>query len=547
MNQSPPSQHKAAFIHTLPPPTNIWVKLAPHHPAPTTPALPTAPPAARPRIQTSFPPLSPVAARVQRARASAVKTVFERAWAGYKEKAWLHDELLPVSGGSSDTFSGWGATLVDSLDTLSLLELDDEYDAAVKAVGGIEFGVPSGGDVNVFETGIRYLGGLLAGYEIAGCADEVLLRKASEVGALLLHAFDTPNHTPIARWDAHRAAKGEMQESAGVVLAELGSFGIEFTRLSQLTGDARFFALAQRIADAMAGQQNGTQMPGLWPVSVDPRSLDFTVDAQFSLGAMADSAVEYLPKMWQLLRGAGEVGERYKSMTLGALDAGMRHLVFRPMVPDGMDVLLLGKASVVHGAVVREYEVEHLGCFAGGMYALAGRLFVNQTLVDVGVRLARGCAWAYAASPRGVMPEVFQVLPCEGESLAKCAWNETRWKEAGGAGLPAGMTRVVNARHILRPEAIESLFYAYRITGDEGLREKAWGMFDAVEALTGTELGSTEVLDVMAAGEVVREDRMQSFWLAETLKYFYLMFREPGVLSLDEWVFNTEAHPVRVV
>jgi mannosyl-oligosaccharide alpha-1,2-mannosidase len=37
---------------------------------------------------------------------------------------------------------------------------------------------------------------------------------------------------------------------------------------------------------------------------------------------------------------------------------------------------------------------------------------------------------------------------------------------------------------------------------------------------------------------------MESFFLAETLKYFYLLFEDdPNVLPLDQWVFNTEAHP----
>lgn len=45
----------------------------------------------------------------------------------------------------------------------------------------------------------------------------------------------------------------------------------------------------------------------------------------------------------------------------------------------------------------------------------------------------------------------------------------------------------------------------------------------------------------------VKDNMMQSFFLAETLKYLYLLFSPPSVISLDEWVFNTEAHPIRIV
>jgi mannosyl-oligosaccharide alpha-1,2-mannosidase len=43
-----------------------------------------------------------------------------------------------------------------------------------------------------------------------------------------------------------------------------------------------------------------------------------------------------------------------------------------------------------------------------------------------------------------------------------------------------------------------------------------------------------------------KDDKMQSFFLAETLKYLYLLFSPPSVISFDEWVFNTEAHPLRI-
>ena len=96
-----------------------------------------------------------------------------------------------------------------------------------------------------------------------------------------------------------------------------------------------------------------------------------------------------------------------------------------------------------------------------------------------------------------------------------------------------------------RPEAIESVWYMYRITGDTEWQEKGWRMFEAVVRATQTAAGHSAIRDVTATGTPVLEDNMESFWIAETLKYFYLLFAEPDVISLDEWVLNTEAHPFR--
>lgn len=94
------------------------------------------------------------------------------------------------------------------------------------------------------------------------------------------------------------------------------------------------------------------------------------------------------------------------------------------------------------------------------------------------------------------------------------------------------------------PEAIESVWYMYRITGDPTWMDKGWAMFQATVRATRTSMANSAVLDVTdEVPQVVNS--MESFWLAETLKYYYLLFSEPDVISLDEWVLNTEAHPFK--
>lgn len=86
-----------------------------------------------------------------------------------------------------------------------------------------------------------------------------------------------------------------------------------------------------------------------------------------------------------------------------------------------------------------------------------------------------------------------------------------------------------------RPEAIESIFIMYRITGDNYWREKGWAMFEAIRKHTKSNFGASGLEDVIS-DTIVHLDVMESFWLAETLKYFYLLFSDPALINLDDYV-----------
>lgn len=169
--------------------------------------------------------------------------------------------------------------------------LHEEFDRAVTAAANISFDTVPQGQVNTFETTIRYLGGFLSAYDLS--QDQRLLLKAREVGDMLYKSFDTPSRMPISRWDAAGAAQGEQQaDSSWSLLAEVGSLCMEFTRLSILTGDAKWFDATERVTDVLRAEQGSTQLPGMWPVVVNPKDLDFHEHTDFTLGAMADSVFE---------------------------------------------------------------------------------------------------------------------------------------------------------------------------------------------------------------------------------------------------------------
>ncbi|EAQ82979.1 hypothetical protein CHGG_10797 [Chaetomium globosum CBS 148.51] len=509
-----------------------WGRIAPRHPPRERPVqLPRHAPGRgprRPRIQHRFGKETAEERQTREARREAVRDLTRKCWDSYRRYAWKQDALLPLSKAGRDQFSGWAATLVDSLDTLWMMGLRDEFDEAVAAVAEIDFGNSSTPQVNIFETNIRYLGGLMAAYDLSGRA--VLLEKAVELGDLIYAGFDTENRMPVDNINVAAAAEGVgLWVENAVVSASPGTLTLEMTRLSQITGDPKYYDAITGIVDLFFRGQNQTALPGLFPMFVSMSRQDVTTGATFTLGGCADSLYEYFPKLHALLGGVG--GPQLPFLTRGFMDAAKRHLFFRPMLPPTdtptPDILLPGNVNVDADLIAHlDPETEHLACFIGGTFALAGRLFATEDDVAVGARLTRGCVYAYRAFPTGLMPERLNTYKPH---------------------LPRGFTTAKDPRYILRPEAIESVFYLWRITGGAEWREAAWDMFRAVARATATETGSAAVLDVTVdverGGTVPLEDYMESFWIAETLKYFYLIFSPPDLISLDKYVLNTEAHP----
>jgi len=176
--------------------------------------------------------------------------------------------------------------------------LHTEFQEAVRAINKIDFTTCALGQLNVFETTIRYLGGFLSAYDLSEGKYPILIQKATEMGDMLYKAFDTPNRMPIARWDFKAAIKGQKQEAEeNVLVSEIGSLSLEFTRLSQITGDPKYFDAVQRVMDVFDEQQDKTKLPGMWPVLINPRKKDFSDHYGFTIGGMADSLYEYLPKV----------------------------------------------------------------------------------------------------------------------------------------------------------------------------------------------------------------------------------------------------------
>ena len=211
-------------------------------------------------------------------------------------------------------------------------------------------------------------------------------------------------------------------------------------------------------------------------MGINAHDIDFTGDNTFSLGAMADSFYEYLPKVsakdalccikiranidqeYLLLGG---LSKDYQTLYEGSIDAAKKHHFFRPLNPENLDILIAGGVRVDNGRAELDPQGQHLVCFAGGMIAIGAKIFQREDL-DIGRKLVNGCVWAYESFSTGIMPETFHAIPCTDD----CQWSETKWHDgvmsrAGDSQhdartrieqgrLPPGFTDIPDRRYILR-------------------------------------------------------------------------------------------------
>ena len=276
-----------------------WTKLPEHFPVPTESIipLPTGEPKTIPRIQHQFKEESTSARKKRLARLSQVEAEAKRAWSGYRKYAWKHDELSPISKKYRDPFCGWAATLVDSLDTLWIMGMKSEFEDAVEAVGEIDFTTSPRSEIPVFETTIRYLGGLIAAYDVSGGKTggyTILLDKAIELAEILIGVFDTPNRMPILYYNWRpENMKRPQRASSSSNLAELGSLSMEFTRLAQITKDNRYYDAVARVTDALyEWQERGTTLNGIFPDRVDATGCNKTAEAEIASQKAAEELAE---------------------------------------------------------------------------------------------------------------------------------------------------------------------------------------------------------------------------------------------------------------
>lgn len=203
------------------------------------------------------------------------------AWGEYRRLAWGKDEIAPISGGFSSFLlkdHHLGLSLVEAMDTLWVMELDAEFaDALAWVKTDLSFDVD--GEVSVFETSIRLVGGLLSAYH--ACGDPVLLTKARDLANRLLPAFNTPTGFPY-RYVNLRT--GAVRDSA-TNPAEIGTYLPEWGTLSRLTGDPRYRDVTRKAVVALFARRSKLDLLG---TRIDASTGEW-LDRRATIGSYADS------------------------------------------------------------------------------------------------------------------------------------------------------------------------------------------------------------------------------------------------------------------
>ncbi|OWA50314.1 Mannosyl-oligosaccharide alpha-1,2-mannosidase IA [Hypsibius exemplaris] len=452
-------------------------------------------------------------------RKNFVKQMMQHAWINYATYAWGHNELRPNSksgyGGSNFGEAMLGLTIVDSLDTLYLMGLHKELENAtdwIKTKFNIRNAIST---MSVFEANIRLLGGFLSIHALTG--QKVFIEKAIDVANQLLPAFNSPNGFPWSLIEIN-SAQGFLYTWLGsdcVFLADVGTLHLEFAYLSEITGHPVYLNKVEKVRDLL---KHAKSLEGLYPNLVDINNNNGSKcshGVSVSVGAFGDSFYEYLSKAW--LQSAGTDIEA-KEMFYPAMDALEGHL------------LQTSASGLKYFAKLEEsralsHKMEHLACFIGGLYALSAKDSKNPThYMQLAKDLTYTCRLSYNSTFTGLGPELF------------------KFNEDGNPTPLVGDSR----QYSLRPEVIESYYYLWKTTGDEQYRGWAWDAAQAIEKNCRTENGYTGIADVDAPN-AASDNVQQSYFMAETLKYLYLIFLDVDPVPLDTWVFNTEAHPLPVI
>ncbi|KAJ2863312.1 hypothetical protein GGI22_001986 [Coemansia erecta] len=418
--------------------------------------------------------------------------------------------------------------------------MQDEYTEAKDHVRTIDFTKsPEDFQVPMFEMTIRALGGLLGAYELDN--DPMLLQKAQEVGDTLAIAFETPSGLPTSLIDLNAR---KAVNTGRLCIVEGGTVQLEFKKLSQLTGDDKYRKLAEKASDML--EEASRKNKGLYPSYIDTETGQYDKNSMISVGAYSDSFYEYQLKQYLLDKKETKFKDQYIVSSM----AVKQQLVAREPKSGR---LFLGLWSENDSAFTP--DMEHLACFYPGLLALGAYVLDRPRDLLVAEELAYTCYISYAMTPTGLGPERFRFSSYELSNPAEDSDSVNPKKQPSAmSGQRENIEKEaegmvgVDMRYILRPETLESLFILYRVTGDPKYQEWGWNIFLGIEKYAKVDNGYAALKNVYETEALENlDDSMESFFLAETLKYLYLLFSPTDLISLDEYVLNTEAHPLKII
>jgi mannosyl-oligosaccharide alpha-1,2-mannosidase len=411
------------------------------------------------------------------------------AWRSYVDRAFGHDQIKPVSGGFEEFFVDghpMGLTIVEALDTLWLMELDNELEQGLAWTRrNLRFDVDA--PFQVFETNIRMLGGLLSGYHCTG--ERRLLELAADLGERLLVAFtSSPTGIPYRFVNLRTGAVSQPETN----LAETGTYITEFGFLSRLTGDRRFYDAAKRAFQVTFERRTPLD---LLPFAVHAETGEF-LNRTATIGPPADSFYEYL------LEGSALFGDRdlkrwYDVLTRAIMSHQAERVAGR---------LWFAQVDAFTGEVVSRTQSE-LASFYAGLLGQAGDPRRGRDYHD---------SWNAVQDRYGVLPE----------------------------GIDYTTFAATSRGNQLRPEFADSAFMLWLETGDEVFRRRAFTHYRQMKRTSRTRFGYT-VLDDVTTDPVTKGDFCPGYWWSEQLKYYWLLFGDARRFDYRDNYLSTEGNVFR--
>ncbi|KAF2770472.1 seven-hairpin glycosidase [Teratosphaeria nubilosa] len=487
-------------------------------------------------------------------RAAAVKEAYTYSWNAYTKYANSMDELLPLTSAGVNDWYGWGVTVVDGIDTAIIMNLTDIVEQQLAYIQKIDFTTTTYGPVEIFDTSIRYLGGLIASHDLLKSGQfpnpydqaqvAALVSQAESLANKIAYGFNTAtgisstyvnfsSDTPV---EATYTVAATNQTYNATNTASAGTFILEWFRLADVSGNQTYRYLTERGEAPLINPSPAPVYPGLvgTEFDVDTGSM-LSFDGGWHGGV--DSFLEYLIKTYQYT--ADTTTTQYKDFWLQAAQSTIQYLADHPY---GFPDLTFLTELDVNGSSA--YFSDSFTCFAGGNFLLGGKLLDMPALVDLGIAVTDGCHQTYNTTLTGLGPTGWGWYNSSNLAYNPADDNDVagrKWAEKYGYFIASG-----DEAWEFRPEALESVFYAHRITGDPRWAEYAWEVFLAINETARNAVAFATVNNVNMPFGGSMSNSLDSFWFAEVLKYLYLIFEDPAVVSLDEWVFGTEAHPFLV-
>ncbi|KAI9844847.1 MAG: hypothetical protein M1837_005265 [Sclerophora amabilis] len=455
----------------------------------------------------------------------------------YKLKAWGEDDIKPVTGGFRTSRNGWGAFIVDCATTLPLMGLWQELHLEIDhIINKIDF-TNATELVDPFETTIRYLGGLVSltnlidddlGPEanITKTQRDQLLAQAVTLARKLEPSFDSPtgmvwprvNFThDIPAGDPPDVLRGSPEKAKwkhpAISPARAGSNILENGALSKLTGDGIYLENATKAWAPLVWNKNPEEWPGIIDGPID--IFTGTPVGRFrSWDAPHDSYYEYLIKA-HIFSPGSKHARKYRNRWVQAAESLREHLSSRANSTgegNGHQQLYIG--SWDDGRYVN--TMHHFSCFAAGNLLLGGRYLGREDLFTFGLELLDSCHHIYTSTTTHIGPDAFHwIADATANHTAKLPTNTAQASMLKRLGFWSSAPH-----YTLRPEYVESVFYAWRITGEEKYRDWAWEAFTSIEAVTRARYGYGGLHNVFDSVEDASlMDYTESFWGGETLKY----------------------------